>query len=997
MVATKNRRDVVAFEANGLDRATRKAHARQVREELSRASLIPEEGPARVAENLPAVHGRTAVHGPAAAASGAGGFRSTLRIKQLGHRFSSLEAAGIFPFLTGSRADPLGVPMGIDLETQALWCFDPWRWYEQGLIPSTGILVMGGYRQGKSFFLKRLIKNLVAVGYQAINTSDSKGEHVALAHALGGLVFEVGAPGSQLRINGLDAGTKPAGMPEDVWRVGVQQRRSALLQQIVSILLGQSAQLRATERSVIQWALEVADAESHGEPTIRQVYMLLGDVVTGRRVPEDLGDVTSEAKQLWHTLRRLVDGDLAGMFEDTSTVKLDAASPYMVFDTFAMASRGDTALAITQAITQSWVQSILQDKRSGRKWVIAREEGWRDMNSVAALEAQRLQQKLAGEFGICQLLVVHEGGDFEAVGAEGSKERALAEELAKGFAVKISFAQERGQLAASARAVGLTDAQAGIIGTLRKGECCVCIGQRAILVDTMPVSTSWEKTVFNTDQAMISTATGPIPAPTDATIVDTADAHAAAPADDDTGAPAVEDPDSGEDAVEVVPPDAAAAFSDTATVDAEPASEPTTEPEDAGPAGADSPTGEAEAAVFGITDSDAALAHRWSSPSSDAVREGELVAVDVPEPRRVRRPKRRRRAGLWIATGSILTILAGVAVGWPLVARSLDAQAGDATAAAYTTAVQSWSDVWTPARVQQAIPGNPGTALAGSVFTTPAADARAAVTQVCAALPATGSTVETLAAATLPALPEQARARASAAYTALDDTRPVRAAAREHTTAFTAAARDTSAAMNGLCASVAAFAATQDAYATSAARLAAVPVIPEGGNITAGTLTVTCTTPGGCLDLYTPERRAAYVGALDAAYTATFRALAENWKTRCPLPSLAPVCTVAATENTAVADAYANLVAYLRGTAPTVQAGTAAYPRLTELAAAANERMTAATTTILAAWQKIDPAVKSMQDTGASVARLADANRQTVTDRADAAIAARCELDSEGC
>lgn len=491
-------RQVLGFVDSKLTRKERRELQRTIETERRRASDLGEEQHSLAELNIPTTLQQ---HGPRATSPGAGGFRSTNRVAQINHRVSSNEAAAIYPFLAGVRQRPLGAALGKDLETEDLWAFDPWRWYEHGRIPSMGVLVMGAYRQGKSFLLKRLIALMIGMGRQAINTSDSKGEHTRLAEALGGNVFRVGAPGSTLRINPLEAGTQPASMSASLWEINTRQRRSLLLQQIAEILSGE--RLVAEQRSTLDWALDVAVEEAEGEPTIRQVYDILGAAVRGDRANSDLGDVSAEAKRLWHVFRRLVTGDMQGMFEDESTVHIDADASYTVFDTFSMAQRGDDALAITQAVTQSWVQSILQDKTSGRKFMIVREEGWRDMSSVAALEAQRLQQKLAGEFGICQLLVVHEGGDFAAVGSAGSRERALAEQLAKGFAVKISFAQERAQLASSAETVGLTPSQADLIGTLQKGECVIAIGQDATMVDTFATTTAWERDLFDTDAAIV--------------------------------------------------------------------------------------------------------------------------------------------------------------------------------------------------------------------------------------------------------------------------------------------------------------------------------------------------------------------------------------------------------------------------------------------------------------------------------------------------------------
>ncbi|WP_282827670.1 hypothetical protein [Gulosibacter sediminis] len=923
-MAQKHRRHVVSYLDQRADKRTRRDHHRAVQQQLRLPSALPDTTPSLTTSNLPSAP-RAHRDGPAVASPAAGGFRSITPIRQLAHRFSSVEAAGLYPYVTGARPiEPLGVPLGIDRETENLWCFDPWQWYERGLIPSTGMLIMGGYRQGKSFFLKRFVQNLVSVGYQAINTSDSKGEHKALAHALGGTVFEVGAPGSNLRINGLDAGTKPDSMPQDVWDINVNQRRSALLQQIVSILLGKSDELRASERSVIQWALDTADHETSGEPTIRWVYRLLGQIVTGERTPEELGDVRDEAKQLWHTLRRLVDGDLAGMFEDTSTATLDANSPYIVFDTYSMSLRGETALAITQAITQSWVQSILQDKESGRKWIVAREEGWRDMSSVAALESQRLQQKLAGEFGICQLLVVHEGGDFEAVGAEGSKERTLAEELAKGFAVKISFAQERGQLAASARAVGLTDSQAELIGTLAKGQCVVAIGERATLVDTMPISTPWEKRIFNTDQAMHTREQEE----------EIREAGEEVPSDFGVDLVAVDDP-----ADEAQPSELPGVPEDTESED------------------------------------------------------------ESARPRKRRRPRMSRKQRITLLAGAAVVAVAGVAV-FPISAAVSTAN-DDAVAAEFVSGLTSWASVWSPDRLTTANGfTDPADVLAqtGSFVALPSSTSQA-FTAACDTVPASATAVAELEAAAAPDLRASTGQTSSAALQELVAQQDTFATLRADSSTVVQQLRQNVDQATALCERVPVFAQARETFVTDAATaMDAARVIPKGERVDTGEgVAFTCEDDAGCIDLFTPDHRARYATALEV-YETYFTSLAAAYRDGCPASALEAVCATAATGYSEAAQAWADAVEHLRTTAPTVQPGSALYPDLAGLIETANTAMTSADEDVLAAWQEVDPEVTTFEDTGASLAALASAERgDDQQERVDDVVEMRCTITQEGC
>lgn len=508
------RREVIAH-VDGNAKAQRQTR-KQIREQLRQPVQL--EGHGTAVQELPVVSGN-AKHGPQTTNPASGGFRSTLRVRPPSHRLTSEEVAAFWPYMTGNPWPAIGPMMGIDLETEREWCFDPWEAYNHHLISSTGVLLMGGYRQGKSWFLKRFIVLLVLFGRQAINTSDSKGEHVRVAHAIGGTVIQVGAPGSSLRINPLDGGHRPQKWSAQEWADAVRTRRSLVLQQIVTILNSNTTP-SSFERSVLDYALAKVVAATGDRPTIRLVWRELAAIARGEVLDAEMGDMRAAGRELRAALHRLTEGNLSGMFEDESTVQFDADSPYTVFDTEAVAARGDDALAIAQAVNQSWVMSVLSDKRSGRKFVVAREEGWRDMKTTAGLDAQLAQQKLAGELGICQLLVVHEGGDFDAVGPAGSKERDLAQQLAKGFAVKISFAQEIGQLAASARAVGLSLEQQQAIASLDVMQCVVATGKHTVVLDLRPLQTPWEWKLFDTSSSMREAT------PTDSTPTTSEEIHA---------------------------------------------------------------------------------------------------------------------------------------------------------------------------------------------------------------------------------------------------------------------------------------------------------------------------------------------------------------------------------------------------------------------------------------------------------------------------------------
>jgi hypothetical protein len=417
------------------------------------------------------------------------------------HRMTGWEFAGANPFAVSDIHDIVGPVIGIERTSGGLpLTFDPWELYLRGLASSTNLLVQGALRRGKSFSIKRLVVLMALFGRHSINTSDVKGEHGVVAEAIGGEVFRVGTFGSTVRLNPLETGERHFGESEDVYRMRSVTARQLVLQQIASLLLEDEPPLNAREKAVLNWALAEVIRETNDHPTIRKVVAKIDsdDLLAARSKRFERGD----AQRLLDIFDLLLSGDLRGMFEDESSVKLNPRSKYTVVDTFAMAARGDLALAITQTISNAWVSNTISNKASGLKYLLIREEGWRDMNSLAALEAHRLQLKLSGEYGIAMVMIVHEDGDFAAVGPAGSKEREIAEQLLRGYANVWSFRQPKKTLIKAVESGSFTEGEAAQIRSFKRGEFLYKTDDRSYIVDATATATDWERELFNTDRAM---------------------------------------------------------------------------------------------------------------------------------------------------------------------------------------------------------------------------------------------------------------------------------------------------------------------------------------------------------------------------------------------------------------------------------------------------------------------------------------------------------------
>ncbi|MET0828364.1 MAG: hypothetical protein ABWY26_02495, partial [Microbacterium sp.] len=278
-----------------------------------------------------------------------------------------------------------GPILGVDLNADALWHFSPWEAYadatERGTF-STNLLVLGAYRAGKSGTVKTLVTRSIAFGHQAVVPSDPKGEWVTVAEAMsGGVVIRIGG-GSAARLNPLDRGPRRADVDDQQDEKMVRQRRITTLIALVEMALG-STRLTAVEHAAIHEALERCIYATDDRPTLRGVYEQLGTIV------EDAGTdfrLSDGAVQPRFVLRRFVDGDLSGLFEDESTVAFDADAPIVVVDTSELFSRSELVAQLTQVCTTAWIQAVVSDRSSKRSRYLIREEGWRDMTSLASLQ-----------------------------------------------------------------------------------------------------------------------------------------------------------------------------------------------------------------------------------------------------------------------------------------------------------------------------------------------------------------------------------------------------------------------------------------------------------------------------------------------------------------------------------------------------------------------------------------------------------------------------------
>jgi type IV secretory pathway VirB4 component len=403
--------------------------------------------------------------------------------------------AGAYPFLAEAGLGSEGVYIGQDAWSGGGFCFDPWELYRQGVLTNPNCLLAGVVGKGKSFLAKSLATRSIAFGRRVYVPGDPKGEWSVVADAVGGAAIRLGQ-GSANRLNPLDPGPKPVGIDIDEWRVLVRSRRRSLLGSLAQAALGRP--LHAVEHTSLDVALDSV--------TWQTATPLLTHVVDHLFAPEPASadrmggtQLTEAGNHVAHALRRLVAGDLAGLFDGPSTVEFDPNLPMVSLD-LSRIQGSDELMAMVMTCASAWMEAALAEPDGGQRWIIY-DEAWRLMRQPALLARMQSQWKLSRGLGIANLLIVHRLSDLDAVGDTGSEVRALARGLLADCSTRVIYHQESSELRATAALLGLSSTEADQIADLQRGEGLWQVGRQSFVARHQ--STADEREVFNTSRRMV--------------------------------------------------------------------------------------------------------------------------------------------------------------------------------------------------------------------------------------------------------------------------------------------------------------------------------------------------------------------------------------------------------------------------------------------------------------------------------------------------------------
>ncbi|WP_443690006.1 VirB4 family type IV secretion system protein [Nocardioides carbamazepini] len=410
---------------------------------------------------------------PRSGEPGPAALRTPGRLRLPRHQDTSATLAGSYPFLAEGGLGSEGVFVGHDMYSGSSFVYDPWVLYNRGLITAPNVVLAGIVGSGKSSLAKSLYTRSIPFGRRVYVPGDPKGEHTPVAEAVGGRAIALG-PGMSNRLNPLDESHRPDGLDDGRWASQVASRRRDLIGALTETVLDRH--LTPLEHTAVDIALD-RTVRSADVPVLPRVvdHLLAPD-------PRDDHDgrLGEDGRLVGHALRRLVAGDLAGLFDGPSTVTFDPTLPMISLD-LSRVSENATLISVLMTCASAWMESALMDPAGGQRWVVY-DEAWRLMSHPALLRRMDAHWRLARHYGIANMLIFHKLTDLDNVGDSGSALRALASSLLANAETRIVYRQESDQLGATAHALGLTGTEQSLLPTLGTGQGLWRIKHRSFVV-----------------------------------------------------------------------------------------------------------------------------------------------------------------------------------------------------------------------------------------------------------------------------------------------------------------------------------------------------------------------------------------------------------------------------------------------------------------------------------------------------------------------------------
>jgi len=180
-------------------------------------------------------------------------------------------------------------------------------------------------------------------------------------------------------------------------------------------------------------------------------------------------------------LHRLVEGDLAGMFDGTSTTSIDWSGPGIVVDLSAVLQ--SPAFSAILVCAGAWLAQVVAAK--DRQRIIVVDECWKAIRDAGFVAWSEETQKLSRAYGVQFVTIVQRISDLAAQADDGTATAKRAQGFVTEAETKVTFNLGGGEARASRDVMDWTESEALLVPKLPRGRALWRVGEHGAIVQTI--------------------------------------------------------------------------------------------------------------------------------------------------------------------------------------------------------------------------------------------------------------------------------------------------------------------------------------------------------------------------------------------------------------------------------------------------------------------------------------------------------------------------------
>lgn len=346
--------------------------------------------------------------------------RLGMKVLRKGAPTTTRQAEVLNPAIIGTPTDESGVVIGQDRISGALIAHDPFTAYEQKLISSPNVVIIGMIGVGKSSLLKTVyVERPLLLRQRRAVVVDKKprgdeGEYAELTRFFGAEPYRMDPQAvgerSSTTLNILDPVVLAAG--------GAATQRALL---VAMAELAGGTPLDEWHHKALTIAHRRMSAEFEGHRSGRRVPVIADLIEQLDRVVDDdcmrnAREASRDALDLaGHSVRfrleRLLGDELAGMFDGETSKHVQLEQKLTTFDISALPEEGP-ATAMVLAVVNAWLMGTLTQTKGVRTNLVV-EEGWHLFGGAGG-RLIRAKSKLSRGLGLSVVAAIHHLSDIPA-------------------------------------------------------------------------------------------------------------------------------------------------------------------------------------------------------------------------------------------------------------------------------------------------------------------------------------------------------------------------------------------------------------------------------------------------------------------------------------------------------------------------------------------------------------------------------------------------------